>query len=148
MFTKGYKQTKEHTEKIRKALTGIKQSKEHRIKNGLAKKGNTFRRGSHHTEEAKAKLRKYTGNKASNWRGGISMPDYKEKLAGRKKPDSCEVCGGGGKICFDHDHATGVFRGWLCSRCNFALGQVRDNSELLIALVEYLKKSKGIGISR
>jgi len=84
------------------------------------------------------------------WTGGIRgelAPAYKvrrlEAKAGRKKPQECEVCGGGGKICFDHDHAKGVFRGWLCDRCNKVLGFVKDNSELLIALAKYLKASGG-----
>ena len=83
---------------------------------------------------------KMKGEKNHRWKGGLTNLQKKEKIAGRKKPDSCEICGGGGIICFDHDHKTGKFRGWICSRCNFTLGNVKDNSELLIALAEYLRK--------
>jgi len=73
-----------------------------------------------------------------NWKGGIS-PKYRIKTAPRKKPEQCEVCGSLGNICLDHDHKTNKFRGWICSRCNVALGMVKDNSELLIALANYIK---------
>lgn len=58
--------------------------------------------------------------------------------AGRKKPDVCEVCGGKGQICFDHDHKTGKFRGWLCQPCNKILGFANDNPEVLMSLIKYL----------
>lgn len=69
------------------------------------------------------------------WKGGISTQEHK---AGRPKPEICEVCGGAGRICFDHDHATGKFRGWICSHCNVTLGFARDNVEVLQKLIEYL----------
>lgn len=75
----------------------------------------------------------------ANWKGGLTRKDKKEVIAGRPRPTACEVCGGGGTICFDHCHKTGKFRGWLCSRCNFALGNVRDNADLLVALAEYIR---------
>lgn len=65
----------------------------------------------------------------------------KELVAGRPKPLYCEICGstGGAKgIMFDHDHASGDFRGWLCSKCNFCLGHADDNPERLRALANYL----------
>lgn len=65
---------------------------------------------------------------------------YKEKVAGRKKPEQCEICGAIGKIHFDHNHETGEFRGWVCMRCNLVLGMVKDNKELLIRLAKYLKQ--------
>lgn len=52
----------------------------------------------------------------------------------------CEICGDGGKLCLDHDHTTGRFRGWLCSWCNSALGHARDNPDTLRKLAEYLER--------
>lgn len=68
-----------------------------------------------------------------------------EKQANRKKPEQCEICGAFGKdlkkgLCYDHDHKTDKFRGWICGRCNFVLGLVKDNSELLDALAKYIRK--------
>lgn len=53
----------------------------------------------------------------------------------RPQPASCECCGGPaqgigkqhGTLHLDHDHKTGAFRGWLCSKCNHALGLLGDD---------------------
>ena len=80
------------------------------------------------------------------------------KKAGRPMPEFCEVCGKTpspstrlveGKMVtiplelhYDHDHATGHFRGWLCHKCNFALGNVNDSPELLRKLADYLENQE------
>lgn len=38
----------------------------------------------------------------------------------------------------DHDHKTGKIRALLCSRCNLALGHVKDDPSLLERLIDYL----------
>ncbi len=61
--------------------------------------------------------------------------------AGRPRPAVCDVCHEKrSKICFDHDHETGSFRGWLCDRCNRILGSARDDPTLLLKLSRYLAK--------
>ena len=95
-----------------------------------------------------------TNEKSPSWKGNrikrIRHSD-KEKLAGRPKPKQCETCGdfvdktktiSFTSICFDHDHKTGKFRGWICRRCNTILGYVKDNPELLRSLANYLEKNK------
>jgi ABC-type xylose transport system substrate-binding protein len=45
----------------------------------------------------------------------------------RPDPDHCEVCkkpSDGEVLRCDHDHETGKFRGWVCSRCNIVLGVI------------------------
>jgi hypothetical protein len=84
----------------------------------------------------------WTGGKNPNWKGGIGLLQQlknKEIMAGRKRPSQCEICGSLGEICFDHNHKTGEFRGWICHRCNLALGLVKDNTELLLTMIDYLK---------
>jgi len=114
----GRKQSIETREKIRQKLTGKKQSAE-----TIEKRVSHFRGANH-----------------PRWKGGVSFR-YKIKSAPRKKPMQCEICGAMGKICYDHDHKTDKFRGWICSRCNLVLGMVNDNKELLSQIIEYLKWS-------
>lgn len=65
---------------------------------------------------------------------------YKSQYGDGGEGKSCEICGSTNRICFDHDHNSGKFRGWLCNSCNVALGLVRDNPETLLKMIEYLKK--------
>ena len=63
--------------------------------------------------------------------------------AGRSKPEFCEICGSNEeKIVFDHCHARGHFRGWLCDRCNLILGFAHDDGDLLLKLAAYLARTK------
>jgi hypothetical protein len=41
---------------------------------------------------------------------------------GERRTGPCEICGKVKKLYVDHSHLTGKFRGWLCHRCNQALG--------------------------
>lgn len=62
-------------------------------------------------------------------------------LAGRPKPAECEVCERSDmRVVWDHDHATGKFRGWLCDHCNKVLGLMKENPRLLRALADYLER--------
>jgi hypothetical protein len=62
----------------------------------------------------------------------------------RNEPALCEACGSPPRkyqLCWDHDHTTGRFRGWLCSGCNSALGLLKDDTNRILKLHEYLLKS-------
>lgn len=61
------------------------------------------------------------------------------------EPKNCEACGipftqFRNGACVDHDHATGKFRGWLCSPCNTALGHAKDSRDRLQLLINYLDR--------
>jgi hypothetical protein len=77
------------------------------------------------------------------WRASITEERCRkqELLAGRPRPDTCEICDRSStkKLHFDHCHATGGFRGWLCTKCNTALGLLDDNPALIKKLAEYLQ---------
>jgi Recombination endonuclease VII len=66
----------------------------------------------------------------------------KVKEAGRPKTDACEICGAIGKTVFDHDHKTGLFRGWICAPCNHGLGSFKDNANALMEAGRYLMKRR------
>jgi hypothetical protein len=55
----------------------------------------------------------------------------------------CAICGtrptGPARLHLDHDHQTGRRRGFLCFRCNNALGDFSDSEALLLKAVAYLK---------
>lgn len=111
-------------------------SDSHRKHLSLALRGNQNGKGKNLGN--KNAFGKVKGDKNGNWKGGKKTLAYKEQVAGRKRPQFCEICGAMGKISFDHDHQTGKFRGWICRRCNLVLGMVKDNGELLISLSKYL----------
>ena len=76
---------------------------------------------------------------------GITIDDYKvmfENQEGR-----CAIC----KVHqtdlpraldVDHCHKTGKIRGLLCGGCNRGLGGFRDNDDILLMAIEYLKQHR------
>lgn len=58
----------------------------------------------------------------------------------RPMPDLCEMNCGRKALCLDHCHVTGVFRGWLCHRCNVGLGALGDTAENLQNGLNYLTR--------
>lgn len=79
---------------------------------------------------------------------GLSLAEYRSMLAAQG--GGCATCGsitpGGrskGFFCVDHDHGTGRVRGLLCNSCNVALGIIKDSTQTLIRMIEYLEQHKG-----
>lgn len=62
--------------------------------------------------------------------------------AGRPPGERCEICNRlfANTPHFDHNHATGKFRGWLCGPCNKALGLFQDLPDNLLAAARYLRE--------
>jgi hypothetical protein len=61
----------------------------------------------------------------------------------RPCPQLCECCGRkptSKGINLDHDHVTGKFRGWICSRCNAGIGFLGDSLEGVLSAINYLKR--------
>lgn len=59
----------------------------------------------------------------------------------------CCICGineseCGRRLAMDHCHQTGEFRGWLCEKCNVAIGALGDCPAVAAKAVEYLKQSR------
>lgn len=69
---------------------------------------------------------------------GITHTEFEEMEARQNK--SCAICGDVVKLAVDHNHKTGKVRGLLCLRCNWGIGHLRDNPEILQSAINYLEK--------
>ena len=58
-----------------------------------------------------------------------------------EKPEWCDCCGACRPLQFDHDHVTGLFRGWICIGCNTGLGAVEDKIYILRQMIHYLERT-------
>lgn len=98
------------------------------------------------------KYRKYEKTKRDK-----NLPAYREKCRRATwkfngvptpltpRPEVCDCCGGPpGKraLHVDHDHVTGVFRGWLCHNCNLGIGRLGDTIEALDRAIKYLQRAQ------
>ncbi len=59
----------------------------------------------------------------------------------------CEICGVPEAECnrrlhMDHDHKTGEFRGFLCGKCNKAIGLFNDSEEVLVNALHFIMTSQ------
>ena len=62
------------------------------------------------------------------------------------RPESmlCECCGhppGKKALAVDHCHLSGIFRGWLCVKCNTGIGALGDLPEGLRKALDYLERA-------
>ena len=79
-------------------------------------------------------------------RHGMTVDDYDSILISQS--GSCAICktkdpgGENGRFCVDHDHKTGIVRGLLCNPCNWGIGHLRDNPEILRSAIQYLEKNR------
>lgn len=58
---------------------------------------------------------------------------------------SMKLSGTKNRTCVDHDHITNKIRDLLCSHCNFALGHVKEQKDILQSMINYLDKWSSIG---
>jgi hypothetical protein len=122
---------KKHTEET-KAI--IREKRKLQVSSGM--------KGRHHTDETKKKI------SVKNWKGGELTRRQKNELkCGRRTPERCDICSALGQefkkgLCFDHDHNTGKFRGWLCPNCNTVLGLAKESVMIFESLIKYIKNNQ------
>lgn len=68
-----------------------------------------------------------------------------------EQANRCAICGVAeeeapkGRLYADHDHETQQIRGLLCGQCNSGLGMFKDDPNVLIIAIEYLKAAQALG---
>lgn len=71
----------------------------------------------------------------------ITIEQYESMY--RKQNGACAICEkqnlSGKRLAVDHDHKTGKVRGLLCHRCNYGIGYLKDNLNLLRRAFEYVE---------
>lgn len=71
----------------------------------------------------------------------ISLEEYNKLL--KLQLNGCAICklscSTGDKLSVDHNHETGKIRGLLCKSCNLALGNLKEDEDLIWNLLDYLK---------
>ncbi len=86
--------------------------------------------------------RKYNTQWILNYRSKNNIRSYGDGFtykATRSRPEKCEICNEIKKLVFDHCHTNHVFRGWICQRCNYILGILKDDIYFINKIILYLK---------
>jgi hypothetical protein len=65
-----------------------------------------------------------------------------EKLI-KESAGRCQACGRSEKLCVDHCHLTGRLRGMLCNRCNIVLGLAKEDGQVFLSLIRYMREHGG-----
>lgn len=75
---------------------------------------------------------------------GIGIKQYNELLTFQN--NKCAICfevnADGRGLAVDHNHSNGKVRGLLCGKCNMALGRFNEDENLILRIVDYLRKWK------
>lgn len=75
------------------------------------------------------------------WRKSNRKHQGVKNATGEKRTGPCQICDRVTDLHYDHDHTTGLFRGWLCPQCNRAIGLMQDDPQRLRKAAEYLEKT-------
>ena len=81
-----------------------------------------------------------SGKNHPNWKHGRSAERARRDRT--VMVDHCEICGTAERLCYDHDHKTGEYRGTLCSNCNTAIGLMKDTPDRLVSAAKYVLERK------
>jgi hypothetical protein len=105
---------------------------------------NIRRKDKHHTYCRTCNNQRRQMNGLGQKRKKISREDYDKKL--QEQNGLCAICHTHAtrrNLHLDHDHKTGEIRDFLCSGCNTALGQLKEDPEIIKSMLQYIEKWKG-----
>jgi hypothetical protein len=88
--------------------------------------------------------KKYHPNATNKYREkmyGISLEQYNKLFEFQQ--GGCAICRKPSErsLDVDHNHQTNEVRGLLCSRCNMVIGLIQEDEDLIIEIIEYLKRT-------
>jgi hypothetical protein len=81
---------------------------------------------------SRRKNRQYNLKKRYN----ITPKEY--QVLKRKQNHKCKICNKRKPLVIDHDHKTNKLRNLLCSKCNLALGLVKESTLVLKRMIKYI----------
>ncbi|SHG20849.1 endonuclease domain-containing protein [Geodermatophilus nigrescens] len=81
-------------------------------------------------------------NKAAYRQRQYGMSDAEVHDLRVAQANCCAICSEADPRHLDHDHRTGVVRGWLCQRCNHGLGLFRDHPTVLRDAARYVERHR------
>ena len=72
---------------------------------------------------------------------GITGEEYREIIL--RQGIKCPICNKDitNNPSVDHNHATGKIRGFICNKCNLAIGNAEDSPDRLRAMASYLERT-------
>lgn len=124
---------KKHKDRMVKTVMKSRNSSEERKKNHcrIQEKYRATTKGN----------RKYLDTLMKN-KYGISLEEFESIV--EEQGGGCAICSKtaeeqGKRLAIDHCHTTNKVRGVLCSNCNFGIGSLKDNLELLAKAYIYLE---------
>jgi hypothetical protein len=86
------------------------------------------------------KLKQHSNYK---YKRAYNISVFTKDLAVSLLNNKCQLCGKDDKLHVDHDHETGLVRGFICRNCNMALGKLGDTKEGLQKAIDYLNREPG-----
>jgi hypothetical protein len=98
----------------------------------------------------RAENREKYATELRRWRlGKMGLTEATAAAMRAAQDNQCAICAvpmtterGPHMACLDHSHETGLVRGYLCNKCNRALGLFQDNLENLRRAADYLEKAQ------
>lgn len=80
------------------------------------------------------------------FRYGITYEQYEALFKAQR--GLCALCGKRPAADVDHDHKTHIVRGLLCRACNVGLGLFREDAQLLLKAISYLRTGTELAKSK
>lgn len=116
---------------------------------GLLRNARRRERCKRHARQGRLRNPRVARNAKLRYAFGVGLVEYERLLAAQG--GGCAICGAvvsdrwRRRLAVDHCHDTGRVRGLLCARCNFGLGQFRDDPGLLARAIAYLQAGPLVG---